>query len=249
MSLSSFSRLTQSYISQIERLNPILRAIIEVNPDALTIAADRDAERKAGVVAGPLHGVPIAVKDNIATRDKMETTAGSLALLGAKAPEDATVIAKLRKAGAIILAKANMSEWANCSIKPTVGLISRYGVIPIAGSQDTVGPMARTVRDAVLTLDAIVQREGMDVKDPATARCIGRIPPSYETFLQPRVEGWRVGVARTPYIALASKAAQMGFANALKILQSVGAVVVDPADIPTYAEHFLVFETPVPDLM
>ena len=209
--------LTAAYlqrIADVDRAGPKLNAVIEVNPDALAIADALDAERKAGHVRGPLHGIPVLIKDNIDTADRMATTAGSLALVGAKPPRDAHVAARLRAAGAVILGKTNLSEWANyrgnnsssgwsgrggqtknphaldrspsgsssgsaaavaanlcvvaigtetngsivspasaCGIvgvKPTVGLVSRAGIIPISASQDTAGPMARTVRDAAL---------------------------------------------------------------------------------------------------
>jgi amidase len=211
--------LTEGYLDRISRLNPTLNAIIETNPEARKIAHRMDKERRAGHVRGPLHGIPVIVKDNIATDDKMETTAGSLALVGSRVPRDADLVRQLRAAGAVILGKANLSEWANfrgfgsfngwsarggftrnpyvldldpcgsssgsaaaaaaslCAvavgtetdgsilcpsgeqslvgIKPTVGLVSGQGIIPIAHSQDTAGPMTRSVRDAALLLDAI----------------------------------------------------------------------------------------------
>ena len=211
--------LTEGYLDRISRLNPTLNAIIETNPEARKIAHRMDKERRAGHVRGPLHGIPVIVKDNIATDDKMETTAGSFALVGSRVPRDADLVSQLRTAGAVILGKANLSEWANfrgfgsfngwsarggftrnpyvldldpcgsssgsaaaaatslCSvavgtetdgsilcpsgeqslvgIKPTVGLVSGQGIIPIAHSQDTAGPMTRSVRDAALLLDAI----------------------------------------------------------------------------------------------
>ncbi|HEY0519075.1 MAG TPA: amidase family protein, partial [Ilumatobacteraceae bacterium] len=215
----SSRELTEGYLERIARLNPLLHAIIETNPDADKIAKRMDKERRRGHVRGPLHGIPVIVKDNIATDDKMETTAGSLALVGSRVPRDADLVAQLRDGGAVILGKANLSEWANfrgfgsfngwsgrggftrnpyvldldpcgsssgsaasaaaslCAvavgtetdgsilcpsgeqslvgIKPTVGLVSGAGIIPIAHSQDTAGPMTRTVRDAALLLDAI----------------------------------------------------------------------------------------------
>src|SRR4051794_29614085 len=224
--------LVGKYLGRIEALDrrgPTLRAIIEVNPDALAIAGERDAERQAGRVRGPLHGIPIVIKDNIATGDRMLTTAGSLALAGAPAPRDAFIVERLRQSGAVILGKTNLSEWANfrsthsssgwsgrggqvknpyaldrnpcgsssgtgaaiaaslaaigvgtetdgsivcpsganglVGIKPTVGLISRTGIIPISHTQDSAGPMARTVADAALLLGAMA---GMDPADAAT---------------------------------------------------------------------------------
>ena len=235
----SSRELTESYLDRIRRLNPTLHAIIETNPDAEKIAKRLDKERHRGHVRGPLHGIPVIVKDNIATDDKMETTAGSLALVGSRVPGDADLVRQLRDAGAVILGKANLSEWANfrgfgsfngwsarggftrnpyvldldpcgsssgsaaaaaaslCAvavgtetdgsilcpageqslvgIKPTVGLVSGSGIIPIAHSQDTAGPMTRTVRDAALLLDAI--------RVPGTQVMGGPVPGSYTEFL------------------------------------------------------------------
>jgi len=218
----SSRRLTQAYLRRIRRIDLSgiqLNSVIEVNPDAVEVAAALDAERRQGKVRGPLHGIPILVKDNFDTRDKMETTAGSLALVGAEVPRDAFVVRRLRRAGAVILGKANLSEWANfrstqsssgwsgragqclspyvldhnpcgsssgsgaavaanlaaaslgtetdgsivcpsshnslVGIKPTLGLTSRSGVVPIAHSQDVTGPMARTVADAATVLGAL----------------------------------------------------------------------------------------------
>ena len=233
--------LTKGYLDRIGALNPTLHAIIETNPDALAIAKRRDRERWAGHIRGPLHGIPVVVKDNIATDDRMETTAGSLALVGSRVPEDAPLVRQLRAAGAIVLGKANLSEWANfrgfapfsgwtarggftrnpyvldldpsgsssgsaaaaaaslCAvavgtetdgsilspsgeqslvgIKPTVGLVSGSGIIPIGHSQDTAGPMTRTVRDAALLLDAI--------RLPGKRIMGQRVPDSYTNFLDP----------------------------------------------------------------
>jgi amidase len=234
--------LTNGYLERISALNPILNAVIETNPDALKIAKRLDRERRAGHVRGPLHGIPVIVKDNIATDDRMETTAGSLALVGSRVPDDAPLVRQLRSAGAIILGKANLSEWANfrgfapfngwtarggftrnpyvldldpcgsssgsaaaaaaslCAlavgtetdgsilcpageqslvgIKPTVGLVSGGGIIPIAHSQDTAGPMTRTVRDAALLLDAI--------RIPGKRVMGRRVPGSYIECLDER---------------------------------------------------------------
>ncbi len=231
--------LTEAYLERIEQLNPVLHAIIETNPEARKIAHRMDKERRAGHVRGPLHGIPVIVKDNIATDDKMETTAGSLALVGSRVPRDADLVRQLRDAGAVILGKANLSEWANfrgfgsfngwsarggftrnpyvldldpcgsssgsaaaaaaslCAvavgtetdgsilcpsgeqslvgIKPTVGLVSGSGIIPIAHSQDTAGPMTRTVRDAALLLDAI--------RVPGTQVLGHAVPRTYTEFL------------------------------------------------------------------
>jgi amidase len=224
--------IAEHYLDRIERLNrqgPSLRAVIELNPDVLAIAEELDREREQGGPRGPLHGIPVLLKDNIDTADRMSTTAGSLALEGSTAPEDAFLVQRLRMAGGVILGKANLSEWANfrsthpvsgwsarggqtrnpyaldrnpcgsssgsavavaanlCAlavgtetdgsivcpsavngivgIKPTLGLVSRNGVVPIAHSQDTAGPMARTVRDATLLLNVLA---GSDTGDPAT---------------------------------------------------------------------------------
>ena len=237
--LTSFE-LTKGYLDRIAELNPILNAIIETNPDALDIAKGLDRERKTGRVRGPLHGIPVIVKDNIATDDEMETTAGSLALLGSRVPADAPLVSQLRAAGAVILGKANLSEWANfrgfapingwtarggftrnpydlsldpcgsssgsaaaaaaslCAaaigtetdgsitcpsgeqslvgMKPTVGLVSGSGIIPIAHSQDTAGPMARSVRDAALLMDVI--------RVPGSRVMGHRVPRSYTNSLQ-----------------------------------------------------------------
>jgi amidase len=235
----SSRELTEGYLDRIKRLNPTLNAIIETNPEAVKIAKQMDRERRSGHLRGPLHGIPVIVKDNIATDDKMETTAGSLALVGSRVPDDADLVRQLRKAGAVILGKANLSEWANfrgfgsfngwsarggftrnpyvldldpcgsssgsaaaaaaslCAvavgtetdgsilcpsgeqslvgIKPTVGLVSGSGIIPIAHSQDTAGPMTRSVRDAALLLDAI--------RVPGTT-VLGRpVPRTYTDFL------------------------------------------------------------------
>src|SRR5437867_6998531 len=235
-------------IDELDRKGPALRAVLEPNPDALAQAAALDAERKAKGARGPLHGIPVLVKDNVATRDRMLTTAGSLALAGVTPPRDAFLVERLRAAGAVLLGKANLSEWANfrsthsssgwsgrggqcrnpyaldrtpsgassgsgvavaanlCAvaigtetdgsivspstccgivgIKPTLGLVSRSGVIPIAHSQDTAGPMARTVADAATLLGALT---GADPRDEATATGAGQVPPraDYTAFLDP----------------------------------------------------------------
>src|SRR2546430_2428325 len=226
-----------AYLARIAELNPKLHAVLETNPDALAIADRLDAERKAGHPRGPLHGIPVLIKDNVATADKMMTTAGSLALVGVPAPRDAALVARLRAAGAVIIGKTNLSEWANIrsnhsisgwsgrggqcrnpyaldrnpcgsssgtgaaiaasfaavgvgtetdgsivcpsganslvGLKPTVGLVSRSGVIPIAHSQDTAGPMCRTVTDAAILLGALA---GADPGDPATAGAPSTVP-------------------------------------------------------------------------
>ena len=292
--------LCEYYLGRIEDLDgrgPALHSVIEVNPDAPRIAQELDAERKAKGPRGPLHGIPVLVKDNVATADRMATTAGSLALLGAKPPVDAFVVQRLRAAGAVLLGKANLSEWANfrssnsssgwsarggqcrnpyaldrspcgsssgtaagiaanfaavgvgtetdgsivctssaCSlvgIKPTLGLVSRSGIVPIAHSQDTAGPMARTVSDAAILLGALA---GADARDAATAAAPPSVP-DYTRFLDPKgLEGARIGVARTKLFGyhLATDAVVN---RALELMRHAGAVIVDPADIPHLGEY------------
>ena len=292
--------LCEYYLGRIEDLDgrgPALHSVIEVNPDAPRIAQELDAERKAKGPRGPLHGIPVLVKDNVATADRMATTAGSLALLGAKPPADAFVVQRLRAAGAVLLGKANLSEWANfrssnsssgwsarggqcrnpyaldrspcgsssgtaagiaanfaavgvgtetdgsivcpssaCSlvgIKPTLGLVSRSGIVPIAHSQDTAGPMARTVSDAAILLGALA---GADARDAATAAAPPSVP-DYTRFLDPKgLEGARIGVARTKLFGyhLATDAVVN---RALELMRHAGAVIVDPADIPHLGEY------------
>ena len=248
--LSSF-RLTLGYLERIHTMNGRLRAVIQSNPLAVVIALQRDWERRHGQIRGPLHGIPVIVKDNIATRDLMQTTAGSLALVGSRVPADSTVVHRLRAAGAVILGKANLSEWANfrgfapfngwsarggftrdpylldfdpcgsssgsavaaavnfCAatvgtetdgsvvcpsgnnlcvgLKPTVGLISQEGIIPIAHSQDTAGPMCRTVTDVAIMLNVL--------KSPFGAVIGHDLPPDYTVFLQRgTLNGARIGV-------------------------------------------------------
>uniref|UniRef100_A0A453FZ72 Amidase domain-containing protein n=1 Tax=Aegilops tauschii subsp. strangulata TaxID=200361 RepID=A0A453FZ72_AEGTS len=248
--------LVRFYLDQIGRLNPLLHAVIEVNPDALRQAKHADAERRRGTATGSLRGVPVLLKDNIATRDALNTTAGSLALLGSVVKRDAGVAARLRRAGAVVLGKASLSEWANfrpveagwsarggqarnpyvlsstpcgssagsgvavaanmaavtlgtetdgsilcpssfnsvVGIKPTLGLTSRAGVVPITPLQDTVGPMCRTVSDAVHVLDAIV---GYDAQDAAATGAASKYIPhgGYTQFLKKNgLKGKRIGV-------------------------------------------------------
>lgn len=290
--------IVQLYLERIEALDgqgPELRSVIETNPDALEIAAQLDEERRTRGPRGPLHGIPVALKDNIDTRDRTTTTAGSLALEGSVPPRDSFVAQQLREAGAVILAKANMSEWAyfrgeratsgwsarggQCKnpyaldrnpcgsssgsaaaasanlatltigtetggsimcpsstngivgIKPTVGLWSRSGIIPISHSQDTAGPMCRTLRDAALLLGALA---GEDPRDPATAASQGRAHVDYAAFLDPEgLRGARIGVVRSfggfspDVLAL--------FEDALDATRAGGAILVDPADLPTAA--------------
>lgn len=294
--------LTQAYLDRIaavDQAGPQINAVLEVNPDALTIADTLDDERAAGAVRGPLHGIPILVKDNIATADAMQTTAGSYALLDSVVPRDAFVAERLRAAGAIILGKANLSEWANfrgfqstsgwtgrgglalnpyafnrsacgsstgsasavaanlavtalgtetdgsvvcpsamtstVGIKPTVGLLSRAGVVPIAHSQDTVGPIARTVRDAAITLGALV---GVDPQDPATEGSEGHSYTDYTQFLDPdALNGARLGIWRKGIFGFSPETDAVGEA-AIATLSEFGATVVDPANIRDVGELF-----------
>lgn len=281
-------QITQHYLERIAALNPQLRAVIEVNPDALGIAAALDIERANGALRSPLHGIPVMLKDNIDTADRMHTTAGSFALLDAPTPsKDAFVAAQLRASGAIILAKTNLSEWANfrsissssgwsgrggqttnpydpalsacgsssgsavavaanltvlavgtetdgsvvcpsghssiVGLKPTLGMISRSGIIPIAHSQDTAGPMARSVTDLALLLTALV---GADAEDDITTNMRTREPLDYTAYLRAgALRGKRIGVQRQLFgkdVALdALMEAQ------LDILREAGAELVD----------------------
>ena len=290
--------LVEQYLARIDALDQrgaTLNLVIELNPDALSIAGTLDAERRAGMrTLGPLHGIPILIKDNIDTADRMHTSAGSLALASSIPPRDAFVAERLRAAGAILLGKTNLSEWANfrstksssgwsgrtgqarnpyaldrntsgsssgsggaaaasycaaaigtetdgsitspsaaCALvglKPTVGLVSRAGIIPISHSQDTAGPMARTVRDAAIVLGALV---GVDPRDPATRASNGRAFADYTRFLDPAgLRGARVGVARDQYTGYSPKTDRL-FEESLVTLRREGATVVDPANIPT----------------
>jgi amidase len=288
--------LAEKYLARIEEIDkrgPGVNAVIELNPDGLAIADELDRERKARGPRGPLHGVPVLIKDNIATRDRMQTTAGSLALVGAAPPQDSFVAKKLRAAGAVILGKTNLSEWANirsehsssgwsgrggqtrnpyaldrnpcgsssgsgaavaanlCAvaigtetdgsivcpsnvngivgIKPTVGLVSRAGIIPIAHSQDTAGPMARTVADAAILLGALT---GADNDDPATAASRAPVGSDYTKFLDAKgLAGARIGVVRK--LSGFHDAVDKLLNSAIDEMKRQGAVIVDPADIGT----------------
>jgi len=288
--------ITEWYLARIQQLDwkgPTLRSVLEVNPDALTIADQLDKERAEGRIRGPLHGIPILVKDNIDTADKMNTTAGSFALLGVPVLQDAFLVQKLREAGAIILGKTNLSEWAyfrstrgssgwsarggqclnpyiltrnpcgsssgsgaaiaanlavaavgtetdgsiTCpssanslvGIKPTLGLISRSGIIPIAHSQDTAGPMARTVADAAILLGAMT---GLDPRDPETSNSRGKAFTDYTRFLDPQgLRGARIGVARN-FFGYHEKVDQL-MEQCIEVMRQQGAVIVDPANIET----------------
>lgn len=288
--------ITEMYLARIEELDrqgSALNAILELNPDALAIADSLDAERKAKGVRGPLHGIPVLLKDNIDTADRMMTTAGSLALAGSIAPEDSFVAQRLREAGAVILGKTNLSEWANfrsthstsgwssrggqtrnpyaldrnpcgsssgsavavaanlCAvaigtetdgsiicpsqansivgIKPTLGLVSRFGIIPIAHSQDTAGPMARTVSDAAILLGALA---GVDSRDPVTQESRGKSYTDYTQFLDPNgIQGARIGVARN-FFDFNEKVDRIMDA-CIEEMKRLGAEIVDPANIET----------------
>jgi amidase len=288
--------ITEKYLTRIEKADkhgPAVNSVIELNPDALAIAAELDRERQAKGARGPLHGIPILIKDNIATRDRMMTTAGSLSLVGARPPKNAFLVKRLREAGAVILGKTNLSEWANirsshstsgwsgrggltrnpyaldrnpcgsssgsaaavsanfCAlaigtetdgsivcpsgvngivgIKPTVGLVSRAGIIPIAHSQDTAGPMARSVTDAAILLGALT---GVDAGDPATESSRGMALPDYTKFLDPEgLRGARIGVVRK-FFGI-SDAVDKLLNQAIEEMKRRGTVIVDPAELGT----------------
>src|SRR5207247_927048 len=220
--------LTAAYAQRIDALDrkgPALRAVLEVNPDALAQAEALDAERKAKGPRGPLHGVPVLVKDNIATRDRMQSTAGSLALVGVA--NLCPVAIGTETDGSIV------SPSTCCSIvgiKPTLGLVSRTGIIPIAHSQDTAGPMARTVADASVLLGALA---GVDPRDDATAASAGQARTDYTAFLDPNgLKGARLGVCRSHFMGY-SPATDALMEGAINTVKRLGAVVVDPADIAT----------------
>jgi amidase len=286
--------IAEKYLARIEAADkhgPSVNSVIEINPEALAIAEKLDREREAHGPRGSLHGIPVLIKDNIATRDRMMTTAGSLALVGAQAPKDSFVAKKLREAGAVILGKTNLSEWANirsshstsgwsgrggltrnpyaldrnpcgsssgsgaavsanfCAlaigtetdgsivcpanangivgIKPTVGLVSRAGIVPIAHSQDTAGPMARTVADAAVLLGALT---GVDTDDPETGASQGKALADYTRFLDPHgLRSSRIGVVRKSFGISDALDALMN--QAIDEMKRQGAVIVDPADI------------------
>ena len=280
-------------INDVDKKGPALHSVIEMNPDAEQIAVALDRERKEKGPRGPLHGIPILIKDNIDTHDRMMTTAGSLALVGAKPQRDAFVAQRLREAGAVILGKTNLSEWANfrsnksssgwsgrggqtknpyvlernpcgsssgsgaavaanlCTaavgtetdgsvvcpssanslvgIKPTIGLVSRAGIIPIAHSQDTAGPMARTVTDAALLLAAMT---AVDPRDDATNASRGKSVTDYTQSLdKDGLRGMRLGVARK-HFGFNERVDKL-MSDLLAEMKRLGAVIVDPADIPT----------------
>ena len=288
--------LVEMYSTRIEAIDkhgPAINSILELNPDALSIADALDEERKAKGPRGPMHGVPVLIKDNIDTADRMMTTAGSLALVGSKPLQDSYVAQKLRSAGAVILGKTNLSEWANirsshstsgwsgrggltrnpyaldrnpcgsssgtgagisanlcavgigtetdgsivcpsssnglAGIKPTVGLVSRSGIVPISHSQDGAGPMCRTIRDAAILLGALT---GIDPRDSATIGSQGKSFTDYTQFCDPNgLKGARIGVARK-YFGF-SDAVDALMKQALDVMKQQGATLVDPADIET----------------
>jgi amidase len=285
-------------IGQLDRKGPALHSIIEINPDASRLAEELDRERKLKGPRGPLHGIPVILKDNIDTKDRMTTTAGSLALEGSVAPRDSEVVARLRSAGALLLAKANMSEWANIrsthstsgwsarggqcrnpyvldrnpcgsssgsavavsanlgavavgtetdgsivcpasatgivGLKPTVGLVSRAGIIPISHTQDTAGPLCRTVADAAALLSAMA---GPDPRDGATASTARHVERDYTRFLdQGGLLGARIGVVRAKFFGYSDVTDRLA-EEALDLLRREGAVLVDPANIPHAGEY------------
>ena len=289
--------LVEKYIARIEAIDqrgPTLKSVLELNPDALAIADQLDAERRARGPRGPLHGIPILIKDNIATADHMMTTAGSFALVGAMPPRDAFLVTRLRAAGAVMLGKTNLSEWANfrsthsssgwsgrggqtkspyaldrnpsgssagsavavaanlaavavgtetdgsivspsqrngiVGIKPTLGLVSRSGIVPIAHSQDTAGPMARSVADAALLLAAM---SGPDPEDAATDAGARRGAADYSSALDTDgLKGARIGVVRNRLFGY-SMAVDRLADSAIADMKSRGAIIIDPANIPT----------------
>ncbi len=283
-------------IAAVDKSGPMVNSVIETNPDALQIAEALDKERKEKGARGPLHGIPVLIKDNIATADRMQTTAGSLALVGSKPPADSFVAQKLREAGAVILGKTNLSEWANirsnhsvsgwsgrggqtrnpysldrnpcgsssgtgasisanlaaigigtetdgsivcpsssnglAGIKPTVGLVSRSRIIPISHTQDTAGPMCRTVRDAAILLGALT---GVDPNDSATAASDGKFFQDYTQFLNADgLQGARIGVLRkafgfNPRVDKLMEAA-------LEVMKKQGATLIDPVEFETFGK-------------
>ena len=289
--------LVEKYISQIKQLDGRLGSVVEINPDAHQIAERMDRERRVGKTRGPLHGIPVMIKDNIDSADRMKTTAGSLALVDAPAPpEDAFVVQRLRDAGAVLLGKTNLSEWANIrssnstsgwsarggqtnnpyaldrnpcgsssgsaaavaaslcpvsvgtetdgsilcpsaccgivGIKPTVGLISRSGIIPVSQSQDTAGPMARTVRDAAVLLGVLA---GVDPRDEATAVAAHHVYPDYTKFLDMAgLYGARIGVARNFFHF--HEGVDAVLAAALAVMKSEGATLIDTEHLSLTAD-------------
>jgi len=301
MSSGKFSSraITEKYLARIEEIDrrgPAVNSVLEINPEAHAIAESLDRERQEKKARGPLHGIPVLIKDNIDTADKMQTTAGSLALLGSRPSKDSFVTRKLREAGAVILGKTNLSEWANirsshsssgwsgrggqtknpyvldrnpcgsssgsgaavaanlCAaaigtetdgsvvcpssanglvgIKPTLGLVSRSGIIPIAHSQDTAGPMTRTVRDAAILLTVLA---GVDPRDAPTGDSVGKTSTDYTKFLDPNgLKGARIGVARK-YFGF-NDAVDHFMEQVIDEIKKQGAVIVDPADLESHGK-------------
>ncbi|MBA3832448.1 MAG: amidase [Chthoniobacterales bacterium] len=286
--------LTEEYLKRIAQLNPLLHAVIETNPDALSIAQRLDREREAGQIRGPLHGIPVLVKDNIATDDKMETTAGSLALVGSQVPADSVIVQQMRAAGAVILGKANLSEWANfrgfapfngwsarggftrdpyrlsfdpcgsssgsavasaanlCSVavgtetdgsivcpagnnlvvglKPTVGLVSQDGIIPISHSQDTAGPICRTVTDAAILLGVLQSPFGRVARE--------KLPTDYTQFLvRGALRGARIGIDRRYFTKRYGGEDDINSAiePAIRTMETLGATLVPSDSGDSYA--------------
>jgi len=296
---TSSRALVEQYLARIEavdRSGPQLRSIIEVNPDAIAFATQMDRERADGHVRGPLHGIPVVIKDNIATGDRMKTSAGSLALASSPAPRDAFLVTRLREAGAVLIGKTNLSEWANfrsthsssgwsgrggqvrnpyaldrnpsgsssgtgaavaanlaaigvgtetdgsivspsnvnglVGIKPTLGLVSRTGIVPIAHSQDTAGPMTRTVADAAALLTVLA---APDSADSATGVAT-RVQADYTKALDPDgLRGARIGVVRNRLFGYNPAADALANA-AIQAMKARGAVIIDPANIPSLGQ-------------
>jgi amidase len=282
--------ITELYLKRIDAVDkhgPVINAVIELNPDALAVADNMDAERKAGRTRGPLHGIPVLIKDNIDTADKMMTTAGSLALEGHKASKDAFVVKQLREAGAVLLGKTNLSEWANyrssnstsgwssrggqtknpcvldrnpcgsssgsgaavaanlCAvavgtetdgsiiapssfngivgIKPTVGLVSRSGIIPISKTQDTPGPMTRTVKDAAILLGSMT---GIDTADPVTEESKGKAQTDYTVFLDSNgLQGKKIGIEKS--FLEGNQAVVTLYRQVIELLKAKGATIIE----------------------
>jgi amidase len=283
----------QARINSIDTHGPKVNSVLELNPDAEEIAHALDEERRKHGPRGPLHGIPLLIKDNIDTHDRMHTTAGSFALLGSIPPLDATVASRLRDAGVVLMGKLNLSEWANfrstnsssgwsgrggqclnpyaldrspcgsssgsgaavsanlcaaalgtetdgsilcpsginmvVAIKPTLGLTSRAGVIPISHNQDTIGPFGRTVADAATVLGSMV---GVDPRDPATSASAGKFFTDYRPFLDPHgLKGARIGVIRQVFAGFQDKV-DVVYNQAIQAMKNAGAIIVDPADLP-----------------
>jgi amidase len=296
----SSKSITEAYLARIDAIDkrgPAINAVIELNPEAVAIAEALDRERKEKGARGPLHGIPVLIKDNIDTADRMHTTAGSLALADNVAPRDSNVAQRLREAGCVIIGKTNLSEWANfrsthstsgwsgrggqtrnpyildrnpcgsssgtgagiaanlaaigigsetdgsivcpssasalVGIKPTLGVVSRSGIIPIAHSQDTAGPMARSVRDAAILLGALT---GIDDRDPITAKSKGKVHSDYTKFLDANgLQGARIGVARQ-YFGFSDQVDRL-MKDAIEVITKLGAIIVDPANMATSGKY------------